>query len=233
MILALETAVEHGGVALLEGEDLLGERELGAGQGQAGAVLVQLDALLHEHGRTLEQIGLIALSVGPGSFTGLRVGLATALGLAFGTQLRIAPVSTLAALSLHAGDAACCAPLLDARKGQVYAGLYAPGARELAPDRVCEPADWLAGLPREGAIHLLGPGAELYREPIARSLGSRAIFLPAQLGRPRAASVGRLGARIAAQGGALPVEQVELRYLRPPDAVLPRVAGHVSGERIL
>jgi hypothetical protein len=100
---------------------------------------------------------------------------------------------------------------------------------------VCDLPGWLAGLPREGAIHLLGPGAELYREPIARALGARAVFLSAALGRPRAASVGRLGARIAARGGALPVDAVELRYLRPPDAVAPATpaAGHVSGERIL
>ena len=219
-------------MALLEGEALLGERELGAGQGQAGAVLVQLDALLREHGRALEEIRLIALSVGPGSFTGLRVGLATALGLAFGTELRVAPVSTLAALSLHAGDAVCSAPLLDARKGQVYAGLYAPGARELQADRVCDLPEWLAALPHGGPIHLLGPGAELHREAITRALGARSVFLSEALGRPRAASVGRLGARIAARGGALPVDAVELRYLRPPDARLP-AAGHASGERIL
>jgi tRNA threonylcarbamoyladenosine biosynthesis protein TsaB len=233
LILALETAVEHGGVALLEGETLLGERELGAGQGQAGAVLAQLDALLREQGRALEDVGLIALSIGPGSFTGLRVGLATALGLAFGADLRIAPVPTLAALSLHAGDAACSAPLLDARRGQVYAGLYAPGARALRADCVCDPLEWPASLPAAGPIHFLGPGAELHREPIARALGPRAVFLSAELGRPRAASVGRLGARIAQQGGALPVDRVELRYLRPPDAKPPGVAGHASGERIL
>lgn len=231
LCIALETAVEHGGVALLEGEALLGERPLGAGQGQAAGVLVALDELLHAHGRVLEQVELIALSIGPGSFTGLRVGLATALGLAFGTGLRIAPVSTLAALSLHAGPG-LCAPLLDARKGQVYAGLYAGEGRELAPDRVCDPLEWIAGLPPGEPVQLLGPGAELHREPITRALGSRARFLSAEAGRPRAASVGHLGARIAAAGGALPADRVELRYLRPPDARLPGLAGHVSGERI-
>src|SRR3989338_4556744 len=119
LILALETAVERGGVALLDDEIVLGERELGLGRGQAAEVLVQLDVLLRETERALDEVDLIALSAGPGSFTGLRVGLATALGLAFGTGLRIAPVSTLAALALHAGDAPCSAPLLDARKGQV------------------------------------------------------------------------------------------------------------------
>jgi tRNA threonylcarbamoyladenosine biosynthesis protein TsaB len=228
LVLALETAVERGSVALLQGETLLGEREVGAGgQGQAASLLVELDALLREHARALDEVGLIALSIGPGSFTGLRVGLATALGLAFGTELRIAPVPTLAALSLRAGDAPLCAPLLDARKGQVYAGLYAPGARELLPDRVCDPDEWVAALPGEGAIHFLGPGAQLYRETFARALGSRAVWLPAETGRPRAASVGRLGARIA----ALPADQIELRYLRAPDAKLPS-AGHVSGEPI-
>jgi tRNA threonylcarbamoyladenosine biosynthesis protein TsaB len=231
LILALETAVEHGGVALLEGERLLGERELAAGQGQAGAVLVELDALLRTHGRTLDALDAIALSVGPGSFTGLRVGLATALGLVFGTELPIAPVSTLAALSLHAGPARCIAPLLDARKGQVYAGLYGPDAYPLAADRVCDPAEWLAGLPADDAIHLLGAGAQLHRTWIAQALGSRAIFVPERLGRPRAASVGVLGARLLARGGALPADAVELRYLRAADA-LPSPSGLGSRERI-
>jgi len=230
LILAVETAVEHGGVALLEGEVVLGEQALAAGQGQAGGVLVALDTLLRLHGRSLDEVGLIALSIGPGSFTGLRVGLATALGLAFGTELRIAPVSTLAALSLHAGPG-LCVPLLDARKGQVYAGLYAGGGRALAPDCVCDPLEWIARVP-DGEVQVLGPGCAPHRESIARALGARAVFLPESAGRPRASSVGRLGARIAAAGGALPPEQIELNYLRPPDAVPPALAGHVSGERI-
>jgi len=231
LILALETAVECGGVALLEGECLLGERPLAAGQGQAGGVLVALDELLRERRCELEDVELIALSIGPGSFTGLRVGLATALGLAFGQDLRIAPVSTLAALSLHAGPGPCAA-LLDARKGQVYAGLYAGEGRALVPDRVCDPLAWIGDLPPAEPVQLLGPGAALYRESLSRVLGPRAVFLHEAVGRPRAASVGRLGARIAAAGGALPSEQIALNYLRPPDARLPESAGHTLGERI-
>jgi hypothetical protein len=114
----------------------------------------------------------------------------------------------------------------------VYAGLYAGEGRALAPDCVCDPLEWIERVPQSEAVQVLGPGCELHRESIARALGTRAVFLPESAGRPRAASVGRLGARIAAGGGALPAERIELNYLRPPDAVLPVLAGHVSGERI-
>jgi tRNA threonylcarbamoyladenosine biosynthesis protein TsaB len=219
VILALETAVEVGGVALLEGPELIAEQVIGPGQRQAAAVLVAVDQLLRETGRRLDQIELIALSVGPGSFTGLRIGLATALGLAFDSTLRIAPVSTLAALSLHGGQAEPLAVLLDARRGQVYAGLYAPGGRALRPDAVDDVERWLGNLPAAATpLHLLGSGAQRYRERIAAVLGGRARFLPPELGVPRAASVGALGQRIAAAGGALAPAEVELRYLRASDA---------------
>ena len=232
MILALETAAEGGDVALLDGPEPIAERAIEPGQPQAGSLLVAIDSVLAETSRGLDQVDLIALSVGPGSFTGLRVGLSTALGLAFEKPLRIAPVSTLAALSLQAGERPRIAPVLDARKRQVYAGLYAPDAAALLSDRLADPGEWAESLRGRGRVHLLGSGAELYRERITAALGSDAEFLPESLGRPRAASVGRLGHEIARRGGALPPEQVRLRYLRTADAKLPGAAGQARGEAI-
>jgi tRNA threonylcarbamoyladenosine biosynthesis protein TsaB len=217
LCIALETAAEHGGVALLEGERVLGEQPLAAGQGQAGGVLVALDALLREHRRSLDEVSLIALSIGPGSFTGLRVGLATALGLGFGSELRIAPVSTLAALSLHAGPG-LCVPLLDARKGQVYAGLYRAGGEALAEDSVCDPLPFLRTLLEAQRVTLIGPGAQLYRREIEGVLGARARIVDAERSWPCAAAVGLLGERLAAAGLLLPAGEVQLRYLRASQA---------------
>ena len=138
-IVALESATDVGGVALLHGTRVIGERRVDEHQRHAAALLAELDALLAESGELLESYELIALSVGPGSFTGLRVGLALALGLCFATERRIAPVSTLAALSLAAGSTSRCVPMLDARRGQVYVGLYGPGAEVLVEDRVSDP----------------------------------------------------------------------------------------------
>ena len=232
MILAIETATEAGSVALLDGPEPVAERALPPGRRQASSLLAAIDELWGDAGSRLEEVETIALSIGPGSFTGLRVGLATALGLAFGQAVAIAPVPTLAALALRAGDRPRIAPLLDARKRQVYAGLYAPGAEPLLPDRLADPDDWIEELRGRGPVCLLGPGADLYRERIAAALGGGAEFLPESQGRPSAASVGRLGCEIARRGAALPPEKASLRYLREPDAERPAAAGQARGEAI-
>ena len=228
LTLALETATEVAGVALLDGPHLLAEESSGSARHHAASVLVAVDRVVHAGGRRLEDLDAVALSVGPGSFTGLRVGLATALGLCFGTERSIVPVPTLAALSLHGGHAERIAPLLDARKGQVYAGLYAPGARVLREDSVAYPLDWLEELEEdskgEGSVLFLGTGARLYANEIRSVLGTAARFLPEFLTFPRAASVGFLAAQVAANGGALPPERVRLQYLRASEAETHRSA---------
>lgn len=182
-------------------------------------MLPQIDSLLRYCERRLDQVTGIALSVGPGSFTGLRIGLSSVLGLCFETARPVAPVATLAALALQAGSAARIAPLLDARKGQVYAGLYSPEGEVLRPDTVSEPLPWLRSLGELEPVTLLGPGADLYRNEIASVLGASARILPGPLGWPRPASVGVLGSRALARGYGIHASEVELLYLRPPDAL--------------
>src|SRR5262249_3695794 len=133
MLLALETSAERGGVALFEGGALLGEADVPERERHAASLLVWLDTLLGRVGRRLDDVERIALAIGPGSFTGLRIGLATALGLAFGTRRTLVPVPTLAALAFQAETPGLCAPLLDARRGEVYAGLYDGEGNALLP----------------------------------------------------------------------------------------------------
>jgi tRNA threonylcarbamoyladenosine biosynthesis protein TsaB len=125
--------------------------------------------------------------------------------------------------------------MLDARKGQVYCGLYAAGARALCEDRVSDPLPWLrqlAELPGSDPITLLGPGAHLYRNEIQTVLGARAQLLPVERGEPRAGAVAELGARGLAEGAARPPEQVTLCYLRLADAEQKRLALHDPGKPI-
>lgn len=232
MLVAFETATEFGSLALLDAGELLAQHELVRGQRQAGSLLPALDALLSDRGLCLEDISEIALSIGPGSFTGLRIGLSTALGLCFGTARKIIPVPTLAALSLHAPAGERIVPLLDARRGQVYTGLYAAGGTCLLRDRVCEPGPWLESLAGDGPVHLLGAGVQLHEAAIRKALGAEARLLEPDAGRPQAASVGRLGARLLREGGALPPREIELRYLRRAEAEEKRLAGHGFPEPI-
>jgi len=226
VLLALETSAERGGVALFDGPALVGEADLAADERHAASLLVCLDELLARVSRKLEEIDKIALAIGPGSFTGLRIGLATALGLAFGTSRRLVPVPTLAALSLQAeaeGES-LIVPLVDARRGEVYAGLYDGNANARLPDACTSLADWLPLLPSDSPIAFLGGGADLHRAALEARLGARARVLPAERGVLKARSVGALGHRLALAGADLPPEQVELRYLRRAEAEAKRLA---------
>ncbi len=228
MLLALDTSAERGSLALFEGERLLAESWLDAGERHAASLLVSLDRLLASCARPLDSVEQIALSIGPGSFTGLRIGLASALGLAFGTARTLVPVPTLAALATQSGvePQVAVAPILDARRGEVYAGLYRADGQALGEDSCGSLADFLASLPADGPIAFLGGGVEPHQAAIRASLGARAQFLAPAAGVLRASSVGRLGSRLAAQGLAVAPERVELRYLRRAEAEARRLALH-------
>lgn len=229
LLLALETSNPVGSVALLDESGLIDERPIGTDRAQhAAAIIGAIDELLRTAGRDLEQVERIALSVGPGSFTGLRIGLATALGLCFGTTRRIVPVSTLAALSTQAGNVDPIAPMLDARRGEVYCGLYSADGVSREPDRISDPRSWLEGLRGRGPVHFLGSGARVYAPLLRQLLGADAHILPAEQDVPRASSVGRLGQR----GVAVAAKEVQLAYLRPSEAEEKRSAGHTSANPI-
>ena len=226
MLLALETSGERGSVALFDGARLLGELWLDARERHAASLLVCLDRLLREQERALAEVDQLALAIGPGSFTGLRIGLATALGLAFGTTRTLVPVPTLAALAAQTQVDVPIAAILDARRGEVYTGLYRADGSELVSDSCGAVSDFLARLPADGEIAFLGGGVAAHRASISARLGSRARFLPFEAGQLGAASVGRLGLRLAAAGHALAPERVELRYLRRAEAEAKRLALH-------
>jgi tRNA threonylcarbamoyladenosine biosynthesis protein TsaB len=124
-ILALETATLAGSVAVLDEERVVGQLLLDVALTHSERLMAMVDALLAGCAVAPAELGALAVSVGPGSFTGLRVGIATAKGLGFALGLPVAPVPTLDAMAelLPFADAPV-APLLDARKGEVYLSLY-------------------------------------------------------------------------------------------------------------
>lgn len=170
--------------------------------------------------RRLEDVEAVAVSIGPGSFTGLRIGLALAKGIVFAGGLKLATVPTLEALA-HAAPVApgaiVCAAL-DARKQEVYAALFdvtEAGRRRLTPDAVLSPARLLERLPT-GCV-LVGDAAATYPQ-----LGARARVLALDLCPPRGVVVARLGwARLAAGEEASPGE-TEPVYVRPSEAEINR-----------
>ena len=220
-ILGIETATLTGGAALLDGERVVGEVTLSVALQHSERLLAMVDRLLGDCGWTLAALDGIAVSIGPGSFTGLRVGLATAKGLAFASGLPIVPVPTLDALaaSLPFADAPVC-PLLAARKGEVYVSLY-----RWADARMERLWDYLALPPAEAARRLtapvivLGDGVEACRPHLA-ALGPGVRTAPPARRLPSAAVVGQLGAERLAAGETADADALVPLYLRPPEAEL-------------
>jgi tRNA threonylcarbamoyladenosine biosynthesis protein TsaB len=191
LILAFDTATDVATSALVDGEEVLGERT-----SRAATVLEDVDALLRQAGAHTRELEGVAVGVGPGSFTGVRVGLATARGLALGLGIPVAGVSTLDALAAGAPGAV---PVIDARRGEVFVLLDEP--RALPPDALELGA---------GAL-CVGSGAVRYRA----LLEAAGLEVPPE-GDERHLPRARFHARLARDFG--PAESVEPMYLRVPDA---------------
>ena len=166
--LAIECATDTVGLALLDGRDILADFYLGQGRHRAEVVLPALEKLLLMAGITMEQIDLLACTTGPGSFTGVRIGVSSVKGLALATGKPIVGISTLEALSMNAFPSSrFICPLIDAQRNQVYAGLYKidpDGFPEsVSPDRLTDIVQLERDLPVDD-VELIGNGALRYRE---------------------------------------------------------------------
>lgn len=167
LILGLDTATPWGSVALCENEEILCEVSLRAGKGGGEYLLSLLNTLVHTTGRKLSEIELIAVGTGPGSYTGIRVGLAAVKGLAQGLQIPVAGISTLEIMAANTGFISqWVASVIDARRGEVYAAIYQMIASSftivLEPQIILvnELADRLGALP---AVIICGDGSKNYQ----------------------------------------------------------------------
>jgi tRNA threonylcarbamoyladenosine biosynthesis protein TsaB len=220
-ILAVETSTLAGSAALLEGGRVVGQSLLNIALTHSERLMAMVDRLLEDCGWEATGLDGLAVSVGPGSFTGLRVGIATVKGLALGLDVPVAAVPTLDALAsnLPFADAPVC-PMLDARKGEVYLALYRP-----CEERVGRLSDYLALPPRAAAewltapVIVLGDGVVACR-PFLSHLGAGLRVAPAAQSLPSAAVVGHLGYTMLASGHAVAADALVPMYLRPSEAEL-------------
>ncbi len=214
-MLALDTATEACSVALLTESGLTGQFA-DVGRGHAEQILDMVNAVLAEAGVTLSMLDGIAASVGPGSFTGVRISVAVAQGLAFGAGLPVVQVTTLEALALkamHDGRAHALA-CLDARMGEVYWGCFSADATHAliasSAPRVGPAAD--VRLPGPGPYHGIGRGFAAY--PLLGALPG--LILDACDGQalPDARDMVRLGALRLLAGEGMDPADLQPRYLR-------------------
>lgn len=215
-VLALDTSTRAGSVALLESGCVLSAYLLDMTAKHSEVLLSVIDRCLTDVGWRVEDVELIACAKGPGGFTGLRIGLATAKGIAFAGGIPLVGVNSLlaTALPLAFGQTPIC-PMLDARKRQVFAAIYRPDGRgglELTrADASVNAAAWAKDI--AGDCLFVGDGAEMYAEAIGE-VKPDALFVAGRLCPVRATVVGMLGERAFAAGE----KGLVAHYVRPSDA---------------
>ncbi len=222
-VLALDSSSLIGSIALCQGDVLVAESLLNVRSTHSEKLLQQIDLLLGEAGWTLADIDLYAVVTGPGSFTGLRIGLATVNGLAQVHGRPVVGVTSLAAVAMNLPlleDPFCV--FLDARKKEVYAQLFQWREGQLTAlgePRVCPPRDLLESLELR-SVALVGDGVRLYRSLIDEQLGARAQIPPPCSHQIRAASAAWLALLEYGQSGGKCTEIPLPTYVRPSDAEL-------------
>lgn len=234
-ILAIESSGKTASVAIWEDNLTIAEFSIQAGLTHSQTLLPMLEDVREKLGLEMETIDAIAVTAGPGSFTGLRIGSATAKGLGFALEKPIIPVPTLEgmAYNLYGTEKLVC-PLMDARRNQVYTALYEFTERN--EDRCCninaikinaikinvikkqcvvfieEILDCCNKLSRE--VVFLGDGADVFKEVISEKMHVPYSFAPAHMNRQRAASVAALAAEYYRQGKMQTAAEHAPEYLR-------------------
>jgi tRNA threonylcarbamoyladenosine biosynthesis protein TsaB len=204
VILALDTTGESGSIALVAADgSLIEEVALESPDGFAHVLFVAIEQLLARHGITVNDIAVFASASGPGSFTGVRVGLTAVKGLAEASGRQVIAVSNLQVLAAF-GTRELRATVIDARRGEIYGAVY-NAALELVRDEVVMKADaWLASLPA-GDLEIISHGNPLNREV-------------SEAPRVLAGAVGRIAA-LKPQSARDPAE-IDANYVRRSDAEL-------------
>jgi len=222
LILSIETATGCGSIALTRGERLLAEATAQPEVTHSRRLLGTVDWLMQAAGIDWTDLDGIAVSLGPGSFTGLRIGMAAAKGLVMATGVPLIGVSTLDALALSCiGTRMQICPVLDARKQEVYAALYQPGGEggypsRLSGDEAISP-EALAEKIDQPTV-LLGTGVGVYADVFKENKLIR--LLPAQLTHPRGLHVGLLAAEMLAKGDVMDPATAAPYYVRASEAEL-------------
>jgi tRNA threonylcarbamoyladenosine biosynthesis protein TsaB len=209
-LLSIDTTSEFGSIALIVDREVAEEVPLHSPDGFGHILFDQIGRLLDRTSTPVKAIDCIAAASGPGSFTGVRVGLTAAKGLAEALGKPVAPVSNLRALASF-GAGRTRAALLDARRGEVYGGLYGVDLNPVRPDVVTTFAAWSAGIPAGVDVVVTDPA------PFAAMLPGRVVV---QAPRALAGAIGLIGWDDWKHGKALDPIAVDANYVRRSDAEL-------------
>lgn len=220
-ILAIETSTMLGGIAVMdESQGIIAEMRVNIRTTHSERLMTSIDCILKQARMGIHDIDVFGVSSGPGSFTGLRIGLSTAKGFAFATGKPIAAIPTLEAFAWsfpHAASPVCI--MLDARKKEVYAAVFTwkdGNFKRVVGEALVNPADLAGSL--KGPVIYAGEGALLYMKTITGIAGENAVFAPLHCMIPSPANVAYLCLKKAAGGDFEDPAALTPLYLRKSEA---------------
>jgi tRNA threonylcarbamoyladenosine biosynthesis protein TsaB len=213
-VLAIDTTGEVGNIALVGECGMIEEVMLDSPDGFAHVLFDEIERLLERHALNVSQMDAFASASGPGSFTGVRVGLTAVKGLAEATGRKVIAVSNLQALAWH-GSRPLRAVVLDARRGEIYGGVYDNHLQLVQEEVVAQLPVWLASLP-QGEIEIVTQGFPL-GGATAPAFGRHTLV---QAPKALAGSIGRIAFNRLLSGEVLDPAQVDANYVRRSDAEL-------------
>ena len=213
IITAFTTVTDRGSVALLKENLLVDERQLNGALKHARDLIPTIDELLNSNGLSFNDVDLLCVDVGPGSYTGMRVGIATAKGLQFASGKPVAGVCSLEAMAYSASRACTgtIVPVIDAKWKQLYFGIFRSAGGKHTIEKKCDVAtadEIVRRIPKDSIIcgNIDSPYKHLFR---------RFTFLPSEFHYPCARDIGTLGIHKFRKSCAEPLEPI---YLRPSEA---------------
>ena len=223
MILGIETSVEHVGVALGDSRGIRAHSMLASDRRHAESLTPMIKFVMHQAEVAMDDLSAVAVDVGPGLFTGMRVGIAAAQAIAWSLDLPMVPVCSLDAVAMNADwSDDVVAASLDARRGEVYWAMYRMRGAGAEPQRLTDP---VVTSPEDLAIHLadraenvvcVGSGFQRHASYFEQS--AYASILGAQSQFPSATSVVTLAAHRIAADATVTAQEIQPLYLRAPDA---------------
>ena len=206
-ILGVDTSTPIGSIALIDGDNLVAEHTLDIVQAHSSRLMPAIDSVLKWGNITVDDLDGCAVGIGPGSFTGIRIGIATVKSICYAVDKPIIGVSTLEAIAynLRWSNSIIC-PLLDARRSEIYGAIFEGNTKwqRLSEDLCLPIGDFLerikADTTSDCTFNFVGDGLETYRDVVRENLGERVLFADSIFNVPRGATVAYLGTQRLQQG---------------------------------
>ena len=225
-VLALDTSTMLGSVALCEDNNLIAEEQLGVEVTHSERLMATINHLLNISRWSLNSLNGLAVAIGPGSFTGLRIGLATAKGIALGLKKPLVGVSSLQVLAYNGVTfPSTVVSIIDARRKQVYSAAYRfsktkiPKPKLIMEETVIDPALLCRKLKSlSGKLLLVGDGVLTYEKQFRRLLGDKAHILPQEMKFPHAGYAAMIAREKLKRGKGDDIVKLTPNYIRRSDA---------------